>query len=138
MGEGVKNKLREVLKNWGFGDIEAEIFAILSTKNEMTAKEISNEAKCAYSTTINSLNILRRMGYVTRRRKERKFVYSANLDFVKIMNKETEKLSGMLRDLADEIHQIKGKCREKIKDLGVKVEKAIRYLEGKYSEEGTE
>lgn len=138
MGEGVKNKLREVLKNWGFGDIEAEIFATLSTKNEMTAQEISDEVNCAYSTTINSLNSLRRMGYVSRRRKNRKFVYSANLDFVKIMDKEIEKLSGMLRDLAEEIQQIKGKYKERIKDLKVKVEKAIRYLEGKYSEEGIE
>ncbi|RLF45791.1 MAG: hypothetical protein DRN29_06085 [Thermoplasmata archaeon] len=131
MAEKVRKKLGEVLKQWGFGEIEADIFAILATKDKLTAKEISKEAGCAYSTTINSLNSLRRMGYVERTRKNRKFVYSANLDFVKIIDREINKISGLLNDLKQEIHKLGGKYKEGIKELAIKVEKALKYLEKK-------
>jgi len=138
MAERVRKKLREVLKRWGFGEIEADIFATLATKNGMTANEIAREIGCAYSTTINSLNVLRRMGYVERTRKDRKFVYSANIDFVKIIDEEMNRISKLLKELRKEIKGLKGIYREKMKELAIKVEKALNYIEGKTEMEGIE
>ncbi len=127
----MKKKLREILKQWGFGEIEADIFATLTTRDGLTASEIAKEVGCAYSTTINSLNTLRRMGYVERARKDRKFVYFANIDFVKIMDEEMSRISRLLKELHSEIDGLRGVYREKMKGLAAKVERAIKYIEGK-------
>lgn len=136
MSEKIKNKLRNVLKQWGLGEAEADIFATLATSQGMTAKEISDELGYAYSTTINCLNSLRRMGYVERSRKERKFVYFANIDFAKLVEREIKKLSNSLREVMGEIYRVEGKYKGKLKELALKIEKAIKYLEAKKLPEG--
>ena len=138
MADKVRKKLREVLKRWGFGEIEADVFATLATKDNMTANEIAREVGCAYSTTINSLNALRRMGYVERSRKDRKFIYSANLDFVRIIDEEMGRISGLLKELKKELAELKGKYKEGLKELAFKVEKALKYIEEKAEREGIE
>ena len=138
MADKVRKKLREVLKRWGFGEIEADVFATLATKDNMTANEIAREVGCAYSTTINSLNALRRMGYVERSRKDRKFIYSANLDFVRIIDEEMSRISGLLKELKKELAELKGKYKEGLKELAFKVEKALKYIEEKAEREGIE
>ncbi len=131
MPEKLRKKLRDIIKQWGIGDVEAEIFAILATSDGLTAKEISDELGYAYSTTINSLNSLRRMGYVERTRRNRRFVYFANIDFVRIIDQEMKKLTISLKDIIKEIRQLEDKYKNKLKELANKIENAIKYLEAR-------
>ena len=131
----IERKLRNVLRHWGFGEIESAIFATLATSDGLTAQEISHSIGYAYSTTINSLNNLIRLGYVERMRGDKKFIYFANLDFVKIMERESKKISSLLRELFDEIHEIEDSYKDRLKKLKAKIEKAIKYLEGKKAPE---
>lgn len=127
----ISRKLKKILKQWGFGEVEADIFAHLSTSDGLTAKEISDKIGYAYSTTINSLNNLIRMGYVERSKKERKFVYFANLDFVKIIEREISKTSNLLKELKNEICKLEDKYKSKLRELVLKIEHAIKYLEAR-------
>ncbi|MBC7129373.1 MAG: BlaI/MecI/CopY family transcriptional regulator [Thermoplasmatales archaeon] len=124
----IKEKLKRLLKYWGFEDIESEIFATLMTSDGLTAEEIANSIGYAYSTTVNSLNSLARMGYIERVRKQRKFVYSAKIDFVKIIEQEMRKISSMLKEIANDF---KGKIsyRKKFSKLAQKIEEALKYIE---------
>ena len=113
---------------WGFGSIEADISATIATKKGLTAREISEEIGYAYSTTINSLNRLRRMGYINRLKRNRKFIYSFNADFISIISENMQKMMQIFQELSEEIHQIRGKYRDKISDLAIKVENTLRFL----------
>lgn len=135
MPERVRKTLREMFVHWGFGETEADISAVLATRDGLTAREVSDEVGCAYSTAINSLNQLRRMGYVERIKHNRKFVYSFSGDFVNLINRDTQKLMRGFHDLSREIHHAGEHYREKIAELKKKVEKALRYLEKKHPEE---
>lgn len=131
MSEKVRKKLRNVLKEWGLGEAEAEIFATLATSDGLTAKEISDELGYAYSTTINCLNNLRRMGYVERSKKKRKFVYFANTDFASLVEREIKKITSSLKEIVREIHELEDRYKNRLKELAMRIEKAIKYLEGK-------
>ncbi|RLF39057.1 MAG: hypothetical protein DRN21_04165 [Thermoplasmata archaeon] len=135
MPERVRKKLREMFIHWGFGETEADISAILATRDGLTAREISDEVGCAYSTAINSLNQLRRMGYINRAKQNRKFVYSFSTDFVSLINRDAQKLIQGFRDLSREIHHAGENYRGKIAELKKKVEKALQYLEKERTEE---
>ena len=128
MVDRIRKKLCEILLHWGFGNIEADISATIATNKELTAQEISNEVGCAYSTTINSLNQLRRIGYINRSRHNRKYVYSFNADFISIISDNMQKLGQMLQDLSDEIHQARGKYKYRITDLALKVDNTLEFL----------
>ncbi|MEM2583549.1 MAG: helix-turn-helix domain-containing protein [Candidatus Thermoplasmatota archaeon] len=128
MMKKIKEKLRRLLKYLGFEDIESEIFATLMTSDGLTAEEIANSIGYAYSTTVNSLNNLSRMGYIEKVRKERKFVYFPKIDFVKIIEQEMRKMSSMLKEIALEFKD-KISYRKKFSNLTQKIEEAIRYIE---------
>lgn len=128
MMKKIEEKLKRLLKHWGFEDIESAIFATLMTSDGMTAEEIANSIGYAYSTTINSLNNLSRMGYIERVRRDRKFVYFPKIDFVKIINSEMGKISSMLREIASEFRS-KISYRKKFSKLAEKIEEAIKYIE---------
>jgi len=136
MSQKIRKKLSNVLKEWGLGEAEAEIFATLATSGGLTAKEISDELGYAYSTTINCLNNLRRMGYVERSKEKRKFIYFANTDFAGLVEREIKKMTSSLKEIVREIHKLEDRYRNKLKELAVRIEKAIKYIEGKGLPEG--
>ncbi len=124
----IKEKLVSLLKHWDFEDIESSIFATLMTSDALTAEEIANSIGYAYSTTINSLNKLIRMGYIEKIRKGRKFVYFPNMDFVKIIEAEMKKISSMLKEISSEFKN-KISYRKQFLNLAKKIEEAIKYIE---------
>lgn len=68
------------------------------------------------------------MGYIEKVRKERKFVYFPNIDFVKIIENEINKASTMLKEIAREFGN-KISYRKKFSKLAKKIEEALRYIE---------
>ncbi len=134
MYDKIKKKLRKLLKHWGLGEAEADVFATLAMSDGLTAKDIANELGYAYSTTINCLNNLMRMGYVERDKKDRKFVYFANTNFVKFVDDEIKKIKTSLKEIAKEIYR--GGYKEKLRNLAIKIENAIKYLESKKDKVG--
>lgn len=124
----IENKIRSIFRHWKFGEIESNIMGVLlSSPRPLTAMEIANKIGYAYSTTVNSLNDLIRRGYVEKRRKERKYVYSADIDFVKIIEMEKKKLTHMLKELFEELRKMDAK--ERFGRLLEKIRIAMKYLE---------
>ena len=136
MHDEIRKKLSEIFMYWGLGNIEAQISATISTKSGLTAQQISDEIGYAYSTTINSLNNLRRMGYVERTKKNRRFLYTFNVEFVEFIKKEIGKVSRILKDLSYEIQRFKGSYKDRLSDLTSKIEEALDFLEIKGESRG--
>ncbi len=117
-------RVKAMMMNWGFGEGCSFIYAVLITSREpLSAEEIGERTNYAYSSTINYLNTLIRMGLVERVRRVRKNLYVANVNFVERIKAEREKVKGYLNQLGADIEGIKD-----LEHLREKVERAIAYL----------
>jgi len=119
-------RVKAMMMNWGFGEGCSFIYAVLITSREpLSAEEIGERTNYAYSSTINYLNTLIRMGLVERVRSIRKNLYVANVNFVERIKAEREKVKGYLNQLGADLQGIKD-----FEYLREKVERALDYLRG--------
>jgi DNA-binding transcriptional regulator GbsR (MarR family) len=119
-------RVKAMMMNWGFGEGCSFIYAVLITTHKpLSAEEIGERTNYAYSSTINYLNTLIRLGLVERFREFRKNRYVANVNFVELIKAERERIKSYLKQLGSDIEGIKD--LEPLKD---KVESAIAYLKG--------
>ncbi len=116
--------VKAMMVNWGLGEGCSFIYAMLITSREpLSAKEIGEKTNYAYSSTINYLNTLIRLGLVERVRSIRKNLYVANVNFVDLIKAEREKVQGYLNQLGRDLEGING-----LESLNAKVDHAITYL----------
>jgi len=116
--------VKAMMMNWGIGEGCSLIYDMLITSSEpLSAKEIGEKTNYAYSSTINYLNTLIRLGLVERVRSIRKNLYVANVNFVDLIKAEREKVQGYLNQLGRDLEGIKG-----LESLNAKVDHAIKYL----------
>lgn len=119
-------RVKAMMMNWGFGEGCSIIYAVLITTHKpLSAEEIGERANYAYSSTINYLNTLIRLGLVERFREFRKNRYVANVNFVELIKAERERVKSYLKQLGSDIEGIKD-----LEPLRDKVESAIAYLKG--------
>jgi DNA-binding transcriptional regulator GbsR (MarR family) len=112
------------MMNWGFAEGCSAIYAVLIASREpLSAEEIGKKADYAYSSTINYLNTLIRVGLVERVRSIKKNVYTANVNIVELIRTEHEKVMAYLKQLDEAI-----KGEKDLEHLSEKVEHAIAYL----------
>jgi len=117
-------RVKALMMNWGFAEGCSAIYAVLITSREpLSAEEIGGKTDYAYSSTINYLNTLIRIGLVERVRSIKKNVYMANVNFVELIKAEREKVMAYLKQL-DEV--LEGE--KDLESLSEKVEHAIAYL----------
>jgi DNA-binding transcriptional regulator GbsR (MarR family) len=122
--EGVIRRVTAILTNWGVSEGCSSIYAVLlASPDPLTAEEIGERAHYAYSSTINHLNTLIRMGLVTRVRRIGKNLYMANMSFVELIKAERAKLTRYLSQLRDELDGVKD-----LDHLRAKVDHALLYL----------
>lgn len=122
--EGIVRRVKVMMMNWGLGEGCSSIYAVLIASCEpLSAEEISERTSYAYSSTINYLNTLIRMGLVARFRRIRKNRYLASVNFVELIKAERERVMGYLNQLRDDLEGIKD-----LEHLSEKVEHAIDYL----------
>ena len=113
-----------MMKNWSFGEGCSTVYAVLLTSREpLSAEEISKRTNYAYSSTIYYLNTLMRRGLVERVRSTRKNVYVANVNFVELIKAEHEKVMIHLKQLYEAVQGTKD-----LEHLSEEVERAIAYL----------
>jgi DNA-binding transcriptional regulator GbsR (MarR family) len=117
-------RVKALMMNWGFAEGCSTIYAVLIASCEpLSAEEIGKRADYAYSSTINYLNTLIRVGLVERVRSIGKNLYVANVNFVELIKTEHGKVMAYLKQLDDAIAGIKD-----LEHLSEKVEHAITYL----------
>lgn len=117
-------RVKAMMKNWGFSEGCSFIYAVLITSHEpLSAKEIGERTNYAYSSTINYLNTLIRVGMVERVRSIRKNLYIANVNFVALIKTERERVMAYLKQLEEALEGMKD-----LEPLREKVERAIAYL----------
>jgi DNA-binding transcriptional regulator GbsR (MarR family) len=105
--ERVIRRVIAILSTWGISDGCSSIYAVLIAAHEpLSAEEIGERANYAYSSTINYLNSLIRMGLVTRMRRIRKNLYRANMTFVELIKAERRRVKGHLNQLRDDLEGI--------------------------------
>jgi len=122
-----------MMMNWGLGEGCSSIFAVLLASCEpLSAEEISERTSYAYSSTINYLNTLIKLGLVARFRRIRKNRYLANVNLVELIKAERGRVMGYLNLIRDDLEGIK-----ELEHLSENVERAINYLRGvENAEEG--
>jgi DNA-binding transcriptional regulator GbsR (MarR family) len=119
-------RVKAMMMNWGFGEGCSIIYAVLITTHKpLSAEEIGERTNYAYSSTINYLNTLIRLGLVERFREFRKNRYVANVNFVELIKAERERVKSYLKQLGSDLEGIKD-----LEPLRDKVESAIAYLKG--------
>jgi len=117
-------RVKALMMNWGFAEGCSTIYAVLIASREpLSAEEIREKTDYAYSSTINYLNTLIRIGLVERVRSIKKNVYMANVNFVELIKAEREKVMAYLKQLDDAL-----KGEKELEHLSEKVELAIAYL----------
>ena len=120
----VIRRVKALMMNWGFAEGCSAIYAVLIASREpLSAEEIGKKADYAYSSTINYLNTLIRIGLVERVRSIKKNVYTANVNIVELIRTEHEKVMAYLKQLDDAL-----KGEKDLEHLSEKVEHAIAYL----------
>jgi len=118
--------VKAMMMNWGFGEGCSSIFAVLLASCEpLSAEEISERTSYAYSSTINYLNTLIKLGLVARFRRIRKNRYLANVNLVELIKAERGRVMGYLNLIRDDLEGIK-----ELEHLSENVERAINYLRG--------
>jgi len=116
--------VKAMMLNWGLGEGCSSIFAVLLASCEpLSAEEISTRTSYAYSSTINYLNTLIKLGLVARFRRIKKNLYLANVNFVELIKAERERVMGYLNLLRDDLEGVK-----ELEHLSENVERAIDYL----------
>jgi len=119
------NALKKVMIHWGFGDIEATIYALLVLKKKpMSAREIAEVVGYAYSSVVNALNQLRRHELVERDKSGKCYSYNAVIDFVKIIKNERRRVMKFLSEAKEALKNEKEDYTELIQHL----EDGIKYL----------
>ncbi len=122
--ERAMRRMKAMMVNWGFGEGCSTVYAVLATAREpLTAEEIGKRTNYAYSSTINYLNTLIRMGLVDRVRRFRKNLYIANVNFVALIKAELDKFKDHLYQLGSDLEGVK-----ELEHLNSKIEHAISYL----------
>ncbi|MEA2033281.1 MAG: helix-turn-helix domain-containing protein [Euryarchaeota archaeon] len=117
-------RVKALMMDWGFAEGCSSVYAVLLTSREpLSAKDIGERTSYAYSSTINYLNMLIRVGLVERVRSIKRNVYMANVNFVELIKAEREKVMGHLKQLDELIQGTKD-----LEHLSEKVEHAIAYL----------
>ena len=120
----VIRRVKALMMNWGFAEGCSAIYAVLIASHEpLSAEEIGKRADYAYSSTINYLNTLIRIGLVERVRSIKKNVYTANVNIVELIRTEHEKVMTYLKQLDEALEGEKD-----LEPLSEKVEHAIAYL----------
>ena len=120
----VIRRVKAMMMNWGFGEGCSFIYAVLITSHKpLSAEEIGERTNYAYSSTINHLNTLIRMGLVERVRRFRKNLYVANVNFVELIRAEQDRVKGYLKQIGADLEGLKD-----LEPLRNKVERAIAYL----------
>ncbi|RJS78365.1 hypothetical protein CW713_09555, partial [Methanophagales archaeon] len=90
-------RVKAMMMNWGFAEGCSSVYAVLIASREpLSAKEIGERTSYAYSSTINYLNTLIRIGLVERVRSIKRNVYMANVNFVELIRTEHEKVMAYL------------------------------------------
>lgn len=116
--------VKAVMMSWGLGEGCSSIFAVLLASCEpLSAEEISRRTSYAYSSTINYLNTLMKLGLVARFRRIRKNRYLANVNFVELIKAERARVLGYLDLLKKDLEGMK-----ELEHLSANVERAISYL----------
>jgi len=74
-------RVKALMMDWGFAEGCSSVYAVLLTSREpLSAKDIGERTSYAYSSTINYLNTLTRVGLVERVRIIKRNVYMANVN----------------------------------------------------------
>jgi len=108
-GERVIRRVAEILATWGISDGCGSIYAVLiAARAPLSAYEIGDRTHYAYSSTINYLNSLSRMGLVTKMRRLRKNLYRANMSLVELIKADRAKMKGHLHQLRDDLEGLTG------------------------------
>ncbi len=119
------DSLRKVMIHWGFGDLESAVYALLvMNRKPMSAKDIADELGYAYSSVVNALNQLRRHQLVERAKAGKCYVYSAVIDFVRIIKNERARVKNFLTEAKSALEEENGEYAELLKHL----EEGIEYL----------
>ena len=119
-------RVKAMMMNWGLGEGCSFIYAVLITAHKpLSADEIGKKTNYAYSSTINYLNTLIRLGLVERFREFRKNRYVADVNFVELIKAERARVKSYLKQLGSDLDGIKD-----LEPLRAKVESAIAYLKG--------
>ncbi len=117
-------RVKALMMDWGFAEGCSSVYAVLLTSREpLSAKDIGERTSYAYSSTMNYLNTLIRVGLVERVRSIKRNVYMANVNFVELIKAEREKVMAHLKQLDELIQGTKD-----LEHLSEKVERAIAYL----------
>jgi DNA-binding transcriptional regulator GbsR (MarR family) len=120
----VIRRMKALMMNWGLAEGCSAIYAVLIASREpLSAEEIGKKADYAYSSTINYLNTLVRIGLVERVRSIKKNVYMANVSIVELIRTEHEKVMAYFKQLDDAL-----KGEKDLELLSEKVEHALAYL----------
>ncbi len=126
----VKHNIKDVLSHGGFEEIDSSIYTALALADEpMTAREIAAETGYAYSTTINALNHLIKLGHVGKRRDGRKNIYFLTTDLTRIVKEEVHRFISLLRQTARSIQRLDDARRQRVDDVLDMVNRSIRFLE---------
>lgn len=126
----VKRNLKNVLSHGGFEEIDSSIYAALTLADEpLTAREIAAETGYAYSTTINALNHLIKLGHIDKRRKGRKNIYFLTTDLTRIVKEEIRRFVSLLRQTARSIQRLDEARRQRVDDVLDMVNRSLRFLE---------
>ena len=98
----VVRRVKAMMQNWGLAEGCSFVYAVLIASREpLSAEEIGERTSYAYSSTINYLNTLIRIGLVERVRSIKRNVYMANVNFVELIRTEHEKVMAYLNQLDD-------------------------------------
>ncbi len=122
--ERAVRRMKAMMMNWGFSEGCSMVYAVLATTREpLTAEEIGKRTSYAYSSIINYLNTLIRMGLVDRVRRFRKNLYIANINFVALIKAELDRIKDYLSQLGKDLEGVK-----ELEHLNCKIEHAMAYL----------
>ncbi len=105
-----------IFRVWGFGEVCGVIFGILLLRREpMTIDEISKETGYSKSSVFQGLNTLLKNYLVEKKKRDRKYVYWAKKEFLRVM-----------------MSQLKSRAEKEIKSLREKIEEKLREVDGGY------
>ena len=111
----VIDNLRQVLTMMGFSDSCSHIVATMYViRDRMTIDDLSQLTSYAKSTVFSCLNLLERLGFITKEKKGRKYLYTpiSNPSDI-VVDKIKQILEKGIRPLLDVLERI---CREEVDD----------------------